>query len=152
VIQHVGLGIQDDAQRLFQALEIRNEYFDAAVRRQLADRVNGLSEDAGAANVVIVAINAGHDRVLEPQRGHGFSYAARLFPIDGFGTSLGNGAKTAAPSTDISQQHESRGLMIPALANVRALCRFANRVKAQASRQLLQIVEIVSHGSFRPQP
>ena len=152
MIQHVGIGIQDDPQRLFQTLKVGDKNFDAAIRRQLANGMNGFSEDARAADVIIVAIDAGHHRMLEPQRGHGLSYAAGLFPVDGFGTPLGNGTKSAAARADIAQQHERRGLMIPALANVRALCRFTNRVQAQASRKLFQIVKVISHRSFCPQP
>ena len=119
---------------------------------QLANLANGFGENSGAANVVIVTIHAGHDGMFQAQRSHCLSHAARFIPIDRFGPSLGHGAESATASADIAQQHEGRGLVIPALADVGTLRRFANRMQAQAARQLFELVEIVANRSFGAQP
>jgi hypothetical protein len=84
--------------------------------------------------LIVVAIDAGHDRELQRQLLHGFRHAARLCKIDGLRTAFGHGAKAATPGAQIAQQHEGRGAMVPALADVGAVRRLANRVQAQFAR------------------
>ena len=107
---------------------------------------------SGSANVVVIAIHAGDDGMLQSKRGDGFGDATRLIPIDRLGTAFGHGAESAAASADIAQQHEGRGLVIPALADVRALRRFADGVQPKPARQLFQVMEVFANRSFRPQP
>ncbi len=152
MVENVRLRPEHDLQRFFQALEIRDEHFDAAIGNQLADLANGFGKDFCAAHVVIVAIHAGHDGMFQAQSGHRFSYAARFVPINRLRTAFGDSAEPAAAGADIAQQHERRGLVIPALADVGTLRRFANRVQPQPARQLFEFVKIVANGRFGPQP
>src|SRR5208283_5558085 len=98
-----------------------DQHLDAAIRSELANLANGLGKNFGATNVVIVAIHAGHDRVLQSQCGDGLGHAARFVPIDGLGTAFRYGTEAAAAGADVAQKHESRGLVIPALADIRTL-------------------------------
>src|SRR6202043_1732292 len=113
---------------------------------------DGLGKDFGPANVVIVAVHAGHDGVFQAERGYSLCYSARLVPVDGLRPSLGHGTKTAAARADITQQHEGGGAMIPALADIRTLGRFANCMQSQTASQFLEIVKVVADGSFGAQP
>src|SRR5208283_1657263 len=139
-------------QRFFEALKIRNQHFDAAIWNQLANLANGFRENLGAANVVVIAIHAGHHGMLQAKRGYSLSHPARFIPVDGFGPALGHGAEAAAAGADIAQQHERRRLVIPALPDVRALCRLANRVQPQSPREFLQIVEVLADRRLGSQP
>ena len=120
------------AQRLFVALEVGDQHLDRQSGHAAADLADGVGEDARAANVVVVAVDAGDDGELQSQLLDGFGHAARLVEIDGCGRALGHGAETAAPRADIAQQHEGRGAVVPALADVGAVRRLANRVQVEA--------------------
>jgi len=65
VIQYVGFRVEHDAQRFFYPLEIRNQHFHAAIGREFANLADGFGKDAGAADVVIIAVHTGHDGVLQ---------------------------------------------------------------------------------------
>ncbi len=152
VVENIRLRVEHDLQRFFQTLKIRNQHFDPAIGNQLANLADGFGKNLGASDVVIVTIHAGHDSMLQAQRRYSLSHPSRLIPVDRLGAALGHGAESAAAGADIAQQHEGRSLVIPALADVRALCRFANRVQSQPARQLLKLVKIVADGSLGAQP
>jgi hypothetical protein len=152
VVQHFGLRVDDDFQTVFTALKVRDEHFYLASGSLLAYLADGFGKNLCAAHVVVIAIHAGDYGMLQTKGGHSFSHAARLVPIQRLRLAFGDSAKAATPSTQIAQQHERGGLMVPALANVRALGRFANRVQIQSSCQPLEIVVIVAHGRARLQP
>ncbi len=146
------MGVDHNLQRFVETLEVRDQDFNPATGGQLADLADGLSENARAAQVVVVAIHAGHDRMLEAESCDRFGNPARFVPLNRTGLAFGDGAKSAAPGTNISQQHESRGALIPALSDVGTLRRFAHRVQAQPAGQFLQIVKVFAHRSFGSEP
>jgi len=78
--------------------------------------------------------------------------ASRFVPVNRFRTPLRHRAKTAAPGADIAQQHEGRGVMVPAFSNVRTLRRLAHRMQPKPARQLLQVMEVVARWSLRLEP
>ncbi len=90
--------------------------------------------------------------MLQPQRSDCFGHATRLIPINRLWTSFRHRTESAPPRTDVTQQHERRGLMIPALPNIRTLRRLAHRMQSKSACQLLQIVEVISDRSFCPKP
>ena len=148
MIQHVGLRVEDNLQGFIDSLEIRNQNFHPAIRHQLANLADGFGENARAAQVVVIAIHAGDDRVLQAKSSDGFGHAARLVPLNGAGLAFGHSAKTAAPGADIAQQHEGGGAMVPALADIGTLRRLANRVQSQAAGQFLEIVKFSPTGAL----
>src|ERR1019366_8303554 len=50
---------------------------------------------------------------------------------------------TAAAGTQVAQQHEGRGAMVPALADVGTMRRLADGVQLQVARQGLKVVVIL---------
>ena len=75
------------------ALEVRDENLDRAVRLQPANFADGFGEDPGAADIVVIAIDAGDHRELQSQLGDRFRDAARLVEVDGLGRPLGTAQK-----------------------------------------------------------
>ena len=144
MIEHVGVSIENDLQCFIDPLKIRDQHLDAAIRRKLANLADGLGENSSAADVVIVAVHAGHDRVFQSQRGYRFGDAAWFVPVDGLGPALGHSAEAATPRADIAEKHEGCGFVVPAFANVRALRRLAYGVQAESTGQLFQVMEVVA--------
>jgi hypothetical protein len=133
VVEHVGLRIEHDSKRFVQTLKIRDQHLDAALGRKQPDLLNGVSKNLRAANVVIIAVHAGNDCVLQSQGGYGFSHAPRLVPVNRLRTAFGHSAETAAARADVAQQHESCGAMVPAFPDVGTLCRLTYGVQSQAA-------------------
>src|SRR3954470_15372550 len=78
--------------------------------------------------------------------------ATRFVHIDGKRTTLGDSAEAATSSAEIAQQHECGSAVVPALADVRALSGFTDRVQFKITGQLLELVIILAHRSARLQP
>jgi len=133
-------------------LKVGDENFDRAIRSQAANLADGFSKDPGTANVVIIAIDAGDDGELESELSNGFSNAARFVEIDCFGTPLGHSAEAASSGADVSEKHEGRGAMVPALADIGTLGGFADGVQVETARQLLQLMVLLAHGSLGAKP
>ena len=79
-------------------------------------------------------------------------HATRLVVINGLGPALGHGAEAAAPGAQVTQHHEGRGLLVPALADVGALRALADGVQVQIAGQLLQVVEDLAAGRAGLEP
>src|SRR5437660_11980255 len=109
--------------------------------------MNRFCKDTGSAYVVVVSVNAGYDGMPDAERGHRFRDSARLFVIDGLRLALGNRTKAAAPRADIAEQHEGRGAVVPALADVRTLCRLTNGVQSESACQFLELVKFSPMGA-----
>ena len=109
-------------------------------------------EGARAAEVVVVAIDAGDHGVVQAQLGHGLGHAAGLVEIDGLGAALGHGAKAAAACAEVAQHHEGGGFVVPAFADVGAVSTLANGVERERAGQALERVEVFAHGSAYAQP
>src|SRR5439155_20520218 len=128
VVENVGSCIEHDAQRFFYSLKIGDQNFDSAIGSDFSHFADGFGKNACAAEVIVIAIHAGDDGVLQLECCHSFGYATRFVQINRLWTSFGHGAKSAAPGTNISEQHEGGGAVVPALADVRALGRLATRM------------------------
>jgi hypothetical protein len=107
--------------------------------------LDGESEQFRAAIFPVVAIHAGDDGVLQPHQRDGFGHAARLIVIDRQRRALLHRAEAAPPRADVAQDHERRGAMIPALADVRAGRALADRVQFQIRDQAFQLPVILAH-------
>jgi hypothetical protein len=51
---------------------------------------------------------------------------------------VGNGAVGAIPGTDVAEDHESGGAVLPALADIGAVSFLADRVEVELTHQILQ--------------
>ena len=145
VIEDFGAGVDDDANGFFAALEVGDENFDAAAGSLAADLFDDHGEGAGAAEEIVVAIDAGDDGVFEAKGGDSFSHAAGLVEVDGLGAAFGHGAESAAARAEIAEHHEGGGLVVPALADVGAVGAFAHGVQVEGARQPLEVVVVFAH-------
>src|SRR4029077_17431548 len=102
--KNVWLSIEHDTQRFFEALEIGDKDFNPAIWCQLADRADGLGENPGTANVVVIAVYAGNDGVVQPESGNRLCGPPWFFPIKRLGPPLWHGAKSAAACADVTQE------------------------------------------------
>ena len=152
MIQNIGLGIENNLQGFVEPLEVGDQYFHPATRREFANLANGFGENASSAQVIVIAIHTGHDGMLQAECGHGFSDPSWFVPLDRTRFALGDGAKSATPGANIAQQHERGGAVIPALPNIGTLSRLAHRVQSQAAGQLLEIVKVLACRRLRPKP
>jgi len=152
VIQDFRARIDDGADGLAIALEVGDEDFDAAARGLAADFLNNECKGPGAAEVVVVAIDAGDHCVEQPQFSHGLGNPARLVEIDRFGAALGHGAKAATARAQIAEHHEGGRLVVPALANVGAMGAFAHGVQGERAGQALEVVVVLADGSTGLEP
>ena len=82
MVQHVRSGIEDDLQSFIEPLKIRDKDFDAAIRSDAANFANSLCENLCATNVVVVAIDAGYDCVLQAQGSDRLGDAPRFVHIE----------------------------------------------------------------------
>src|SRR5208282_911264 len=112
----------------------------------------GLGKNPGAAHVIVVAVYAGHHCMPQAERSDRLSHAPRLVPVNRLGTPFRHRTEAATPGADIAQQHEGRGVMVPAFSNIRTLRRLAHRMQSQPARQLLQIMKVVAHRSLGLEP
>ncbi len=90
--------------------------------------------------------------MLQSQRCHRVRHALRLAMIDWLRPALRHRAETATPRAQVPEHHERRGLVVPALSDVRAVRTLAHRVQIQITRQLLQRVKGLAHRRPRLQP
>jgi hypothetical protein len=72
----------------------------------------------------------------------------RLKRVESIGNCLIHGAKAAVTSTSVAAEHESSGLVRPALENVWALCLLANRVQVQTVDQIKDSILIPRVAEF----
>ena len=152
VVEDLGARFDDDADGFLVALEVGDEDFDLAAGRLAANFVDDHDEGAGAAEDVVVAIDAGDDGELEAESGDGFGDAAGLVEVDGLGAALGDGAESAAAGAEVAEHHEGGGFVVPALADVGALGGFADGVEVEGAGQLLEVVVVFAHGRAGVEP
>src|SRR5580700_7562863 len=78
VIKDVGLGGQNDTERIPVAAKIRDQDFDFATRDAATDFFDGSREDVRAAVFLVVAVDRGHYRISQTHSRDGFRYAIRF--------------------------------------------------------------------------
>jgi hypothetical protein len=152
VIEYVWTGIEHDAKRLFQTLKIRNQDLNSTTGGHQANLANGLGKNLGAPNIVIVPVNAGYNGMFDAEASHRFGHSLGFFIIDWPRLALGNRAESAAAGANVAEQHERRSAVIPALADVGTLRRFADSVQSKPASELLQVMEVVADRGSRAQP
>ena len=82
VVQHVGAGGEDGAQRRFVAAQVRDEHLDGRRRRRGADGGDGRRELRRAAVRQVVARDAGDDDVPQAEAPGGLGDPARLVLVE----------------------------------------------------------------------
>ena len=102
MVQDVRAGFEDDFEAITASLEVGDQDFDVAAGHALLDFTDRLGKDFGTADIVVIAVHAGDDGVLQAQGGYGFGYTTGFVEIDGFGATLGNRAKAATAGADVA--------------------------------------------------
>jgi len=152
VVEHFRFGVDYNFDGFAIALEVGDEDLDAAAGGLLSNLLNDHREDACSAKEVVITIDTGDDGVFETESGDGFSYAAGLVEVDGFGAAFGDGAESAPAGAEVAEQHEGGGFVMPALADIRALGAFADRVQAEGACEALERVVVLADGSAGLEP
>src|SRR5712691_6558489 len=152
VVEDVGRGVDHGFERGRAALEVGDEQLDAAAGRREPDRAHRRGECARAAVGQVIAVHRRDDDVLEPELADGVPNALRLLAVLPHGLAVRNGAVSAVPRADVAQDHEGRGRLFPALADVRAVRLLADRMEIPLSHQPLQadVVWPARRADFQP--
>ena len=108
---------------------------DGVARADLADR---LGEDRRAAVGHVIPIDRCDDDVCEIERGDRMGDTRGLCRVDRVRTPMANRAVAARARADITEDHEGRGAVRPALADVGAARFFADGVKIEIAHQALE--------------
>ena len=118
VVEHVGPRREHDFQCAVFPQEIRRQDLDTGMRRGCADGCDGRSEMRGAAVFKIVAIDRGHDDMVEAERRHGGPHPRRLGGIEMVGTPGLDVAEGASPGAGVAHDHDGGVPLRPALADI----------------------------------
>ncbi len=147
VVHHVGQAAFEDLERaIHAAAEVRREDLDLRRRRQLADPTDAVDEVLRPAVAQVVAIDARDDDVRQAERRDRLREVERLVRIERIGTSVADVAERAAPRALVAHDHERRGALAEALADVRAARFLADRVQPVLAQDPLDVVEALRRG------
>src|SRR5215211_4222670 len=152
VVEGVGPGVDDGLYGVPISLEIRREDLDGAAGDLFPDLLDGGGEDRGPAVLQLVTVHARYDGVLEAHLSGSVGDAARFVEVELGGLACEDGAEAAGAGADVAQDHEGRGAVVPALADVRAARLLADGVEVEAAHGLSYIAVALSHGrpGFKP--
>ena len=117
--------------------KVRHQDLELCLRTAGADGTQTSGEVASPTIAQIVAIDRGDDDVTQPHALDGFSEQFRLSLVDRLRPAMGHIAERATSGADIAENHEGRGAMIEALAQVRALRLFADGRESVLAQQPL---------------
>jgi hypothetical protein len=149
VVHHVGPSrLQNLESAIHPAAEIGRQDLDPRGRRQLSGALDARDEVGGPAVAQVVAIDAGDDDVLSGATPR--SCAPRFSgssASSGSGTAMADVAERAAPRALVAHDHERRGAVAEALADVRAARLLAHRVQPVFAQDLLDLVEAARRGA-----
>ena len=133
VVEDLGLGREDDLDRLGAAVEVGGQHLDRRPGPG-ADGQDAAAEVVGAAVGQVVAGHRGDHDVLQAEPGARLGQAVGLVEGHGLGHAALDGAEAARPGADLAQDHERRGPAGPALRAVRAPRALADRLQTRARR------------------
>ena len=89
----------------------------------------------------VVAVNTGDDHVFEFERRDGFGQVQWLIRIQWVWPAVAHVAKRAAAGALVAHDHEGRGALAKAFANVRATGFFTHGVELVLAQDLLDLVK-----------
>ena len=152
VVQHVGPGVEDRAQRRFHPLEVRDQDLDAAVRYAFPCAADRVGEDAGAAVSQVIAIHGRDDGILQAHALHRFGDARRLRRVELVRPPVRHRAVCARSRADVAEDHEGSGPVVPALADVGTARILADRVELEVLHDALEPEVVLRPGGAYLQP
>ena len=142
VVHDVGRRVLQDRQRLVQAAaEVGHQHLDLRLRRGLAGGADALGIVAGAAVAQVVAVDRGDDDVLQLECRDRLGQVGRLVHVQRIRAAVADVAERAAPGALVTHDHEGRGALAEAFADVRAARLLADGVQLVLAQDLLDLVE-----------
>ena len=142
VVHHIRRRSLQDVERSIEAAsEIRREDLDAGSRAQRAHFADALDEVPCAAVAQVVAVHAGDHHIPQLERSNRLGQIERLVGIERIWTAMAHVAKRATPGALVAHDHESRGALAKALADVGAGCFLAHRMELVLAQDLLDFVK-----------
>ena len=129
MVQDVGPGVDHGLERAGRALEIRNQHLDLATRPLPADGANRRGEVRRAAVGQVVAVHRGDDHVLQAESRDRAPDAFGLLAVFPDRFAVRDRAIAAVPRADVAENHERRGPVVPAFADVGTMRLLAHRVQ-----------------------
>jgi hypothetical protein len=145
VVEGVGPGVDDGPYGGPVPLEVRGKDLDGAAGYLSPDLADGGGEDLGATVFQLVAVDARYDGVLEAHLFSGVGHAPGLVEVELGRLACEDGAEAAGAGADVAKDHEGRGAVVPALADVRAAGLLADRVQPQAAHGLFYVAVALPH-------
>ena len=152
MIVDLGACFEHGANGIDIPLKVRNEDLDRTARYGIVHLFDRLGEGPGPKIREVVAVDAGDHQMLQVHDLGGFRHTARLCRVVLGRAAMRHGAVGAVSGADIAQNHEGRGAMLPALANVGAVGLFADRIQLEFAHELLDPEVVTAARGFDLQP
>ena len=117
--------------------KVRHQDLQPGLGRACPNRTQAAGEVPSPAVAQVIAVHRGDDDVAQRQARNRLRQLLRLRLVRGLGPPMGHVAEGAAAGADIPQNHEGRGAVTEALAQVGALCLLADCGQPLLSQQPL---------------
>ena len=131
---------------LHPAAKVGYQHLDPGFRAQFARLADAIDEMGGAAVSQIVPVDRGDDHVVQTKRCNRARKVRRLVPVERIGTAMTDVAERTATRALVAHDHEGRGALAEALADVRAGCFFADGMQLVLPQDPLDLVEPAGRG------
>src|SRR4029077_14533999 len=118
VIVDLGSCLEHGADAVLVALKIWYEDFDRTARNLLVNLANRFGENPGAEVGEVVTVDRCDHGVLQSHLRDRLRYSIGLGDVVFGWPAVGDGAICAIPRTDIAEDHEGGGAMLPPLTDV----------------------------------
>ena len=152
MVEHVGPRRDHFLDRAVLAQEIRREHLDGGCRTARADGADDAGKVGGAAVVEIVAIDRGHDDVLEAKLFRRLGHALWLARVERARQAGLDVAEGAGARASVAHQHESGVLLVPALADIGAARLLADRVQTVRPHDRARLLVALGDRGLDPDP
>ena len=116
-------------------VEVRQQDLEARSRGPRSQVADAVGEVAGPVIAQVVAVDGGNDHVAQSECGHRVRQLPRFRRVRRLGPAVGHVAEGAAAGAEVAEDHEGRGAVTEALAQVRALGLLAHRRQTLLAQQ-----------------
>src|SRR6266545_568411 len=152
VVEDIRPGLDHGRQRGAIALEIGDQQLHPAADGVPADGPHGGGEVRGAAVGEVVAVHGCDHYVLEPELSHRAADTLRLLTILPHRLAVGHRTVPAVARAHVAQDHEGRGQVLPALADIGTMRFLAYRMEVPLPHQALepQVLRAARRADLQP--
>lgn len=150
--ENFGLGVEDGGQSFGLAEKVGYEDFHCRGGIQVVNRADGPRDVAGAAVWEVVAHNGGDDRVPESHALNGQGDVLGLAGVQRLGPPGMHAAEATVARAGVAENHDGRGSVGPAFAEVGAVGALADGVQTEIGDNLFGRVEALTTRPRAPEP